>query len=223
MKTQKEISPRFSGIRYGKQTASHEKFLLIFLGNVIFIAAANLLTPLFALFVAEVSPVNSASMAGLLWGTFVIATVTFLSILSYCNWFNQRNDVDLLIAGMLLRIAGWSIYIAKPSLESMFCAQLFLGAGEAAGTPAFNALMTEVSIKSKVAPRKLFGMWQVAASLSMALAAVVGGYVVKCGGFRALFLCMIVLASAAVVATAAFRRQLLTIRERHGNDVCVGT
>lgn len=222
MKALKKFLAGFVDNVENKQTSLHEKFLLIFFGNIIFVAATNLLTPVFALFVAQISPLNSASTAGLLWGAFIFATVTFLSIFGYSDWLNKRHDADLLIAGMLLKMAGWGIYIAKPGIGSMFCAQLFLGAGEAAGTPAFNALMTNTSIKNNIAPRKIFGMWQVAASVSMALAAVAGGYVVKNGGFKALFLCMIVLAGVSVVATLAFRRELISLKGRHGNDVCAG-
>ncbi len=221
MKVLKKILPVFSNTVTERQNTLRETFLCIFFGNVIFVAAANLLTPLFALFVAQVSPVNSASTAGLLWGAFVAATVTFLSLFNSSKWFSKWHDADLLIAGMLLKIAGWGLYIVKPGLGTMFCAQMLLGAGEAAGTPAFNAIMTCTSIKKNVAPRKLFSMWQVAASVSMALAAVSGGYVVKIGGFRDLFLCMIGLAGIAVFATMIFRRELLSLKDHQNNKVCV--
>lgn len=196
--------------------------LSLFIGNVIFVAAANLLTPLFALFVAQVSPFNSETMAGLLWGTFVVATVIFLSIMSSCKWINRRNDVDLLIAGMLFKMAGWSIYIVTPSMGSMLCAQLLLGAGEASGVPAFNALLTSTSIKGKIVARKLFSMWQISASIAMAAAAFAGGYVVKMGSFRSLFICMIALSATAVIATVVFRRHLLTIREQDDAEKIAG-
>lgn len=221
MKALKNILPCIGKTDNKEQTPLQEKFFLIFFGNIIFVAATNLLTPLFALFVAQISPLDSASTAGLLWGAFIAATVTFLSVFSYIEWFNKLHDADLLVAGMLLKMAGWGMYVAMPGIGTMFCAQLFLGAGEAAGTPAFNALITDASIKSNVAPRKIFGMWQVAASVSMALAAVAGGYVVKSGGFKALFICMIVLSGLSAVATMVFRRELISLRQRHGNDVCV--
>ncbi len=192
--------------------------LSLFVGNIIFVAAANLLTPLFALFVAQVSPFNSETMAGLLWGTFVVATVIFLSILSCSKWFSKTNDVDLLIAGMLFKMAGWSIYIVRPSMGTMFCAQLLLGAGEASGAPAFNALLTSTSIKGKIVARKLFSMWQISASIAMAIAAVAGGFVVKVGSFKDLFICMIALSATAVIATITFRRHLLNIRDHDGGD-----
>ena len=133
MKTLKNILPCVGKTDNKEQTPLQEKFFLIFFGNIIFVAATNLLTPLFALFVAQISPLDSASTAGLLWGAFIPATVTFLSVFSYIEWFNKLHDADLLVAGMLLKMAGWGMYVAMPGIGTMFCAQLFLGAGEAAG------------------------------------------------------------------------------------------
>ena len=112
---------------------------LIFI-NSIFIVGANLLGPLYAVFVESIG--GGVIEVSFTWSTFLVATTLTTYILS--RYGDQIRETEyLLIAGFFLRALAWFSLIFVSSLPQLILVQIVIGIGEGLGTPAFDVIFAE--------------------------------------------------------------------------------
>lgn len=161
---------------------------LLLATNIIFMLAANLLGPLFAIFVQRFD--GSVVTISLTWAVFIGSASIFMLILY--RFGDRINKLQLLQLGFLIRAIAWLSYIFVGNIWGIFAVQVLLGLGEAFGTPAYEALFAEhLDDHRHIADYS--EMW-IAYNIVTAIAVVIGGVLVNYYGFPTLFIIMSVLA-----------------------------
>jgi len=172
--------------------------------NSIFVLAANMFPPLFALFVKEVG--GNALSAGSLWAVFAIVTGILTMIISRHG--DRLKETEYLIAGgYACRAIAWIGYFFSHSLWQLYILQLLLAIGESLGSPAFNAIYSKhLNIGNYI---KQWGINNSLNSIIMGIAALLGGIIVFQLGFRTLFAIMASLSIISFVFLMIQPRKLL--------------
>ena len=108
--------------------------------NSVFVLAANMFPPLFALFVKDMG--GNVLVSGTIWAVFAIVTGLLTFVISY---FGDRikNPEHLVAGGYFVRIIAWTGYFFSRAIWQLFALQVLLAVGESLGTPAFNAVYSE--------------------------------------------------------------------------------
>lgn len=166
----------------------------LFLYNGIFVGAAAMLGPLYAIYVVKF--VDGVTAVSVSWAAFLISTSFFTYIVS------QKGDEvkvkkQLLLAGIFIRMLSWILMIFVHQLWALIFVQILLGLGESLGTPSFNALFAEHLEKNKY--MKEYSQWSLIYNLSSATGVLAGGYIVKMLGFKYLFVFMAVLSTISFI------------------------
>ena len=180
-------------IKHKQRTAKHisNKILtVLFFYNGIFILAATMLGPLYAVYVERF--VDGIMAVSISWATLLISTTLFTYFLSRTG-DRIKDKKYLLLAGYLLRIIGWISFIFVNNILSLVLVQILLGLGESLGTPAFNTIFAEHLDKNEHI--KEYSNWTLVSNLFSALGIVIGGLIVNSFGFPPLFLLMSLLAT----------------------------
>lgn len=178
------------------------KFLLAI--NGIFVFAANLLGPLYAVFVETID--QKIFSVSLTWSIYLIATTLTTYILFRLG--DQLKEKEyLLIAGFLLRAVAWIGLAFSSSLIHIGMAQIIIGIGEALGSPAFDALFAEHLDKDKHI--RDYSSWKIISNLFSAIATLAGGFLVASLGFTPLFLLMAAIAVICSILVFLKPRSLL--------------
>lgn len=166
------------------------KFLL--LSNSLFVFAGNLFLPFYALFVVKVG--GDAKLAGLLIGLqYFSSTVAAFLVIKLRD--KTKLDQELLQTNFLLRCFAWVMVGLNPNLFTLILAQIISGASESLGTPAFNALVSEnLDYQQHI---KEWGTYELIRNPVIAVAGIVGGFIVANFGFTPLFISMSFLALAS--------------------------
>lgn len=172
--------------------------------NNIFVLAANMFPPIFALFVKEIG--GDVLSAGGLWAVFSIVTAILTLIIT--RYGDRLKEIEyLLAAGYAFRTIAWIGYFFSYSLWQLYVLQFILAIGEALGTPAFNAIYSRHLDKGSFVKQ-----WGINNSFNFfiaGIAALVGGVVVFYLGFRNLFLMMAFLSVVSFVFLLFQPRKLL--------------
>lgn len=173
--------------------------------NSFFIFGMNLFAPLYALYIQGINP--SIQHVGGVWAFYVISMGCLVYIIS--KFENHIKYADyFLIVGFLGRSIGWLGYIFVTNIAQVYLIQLFLAAGEAFGTPAYNTLYSLNLDKAKAASE-----WGLSASINafiMGLAAWLGSWIVGSFGFPVLFIFMVVLSLMSVILALHYKHALGT-------------
>ncbi len=158
---------------------------LLLICNGIFVFAAGLLIPVFALFVLKIG--GGAELAGILVGIqYLTSTLVSLYVVRLKD--NISLSRTLLQINFIIRSLAWLIIAFFPTIPVMICAQASLGVAEAIGSPAFNSLVSEnLDYKQHI---KEWGMWEIIVTPSTGIASILGGFVVAHYGFGTLFITM---------------------------------
>ncbi|MHC1707250.1 MAG: MFS transporter [Bacteroidales bacterium] len=158
---------------------------VLFLYNGIFVGAAAMLGPLYAIYVVKF--VDGVTAVSVSWAAFLISTFVFTYIVARKgDAVNEKRY--LLLAGYIIRIVSWVLLIFVHNLTALVFVQILLGLGESVGTPAFNAIFAEHLDRSKYI--KDYSNWSLIANISSAAGILAGGIIVNKYGFEALFLLM---------------------------------
>jgi len=177
---------------------------VLYLYNGIFVFAAHLLGPLYAVYVREIEgDVLSVSIS---WAAFLFSTVIFTFLISRFGDKVKEKEY-LLIAGYVVRSVVWLSYTFVSDLNFLIFLQILLGAGEALGTPSFDAIFAEHLDKGKHIAD--YANWKVVSNLACGIAVVIGGFVVKYYGFNILFFSMFILAVFSAIGILLKPRELL--------------
>lgn len=177
---------------------------VLFLYNGIFVGAAAMLGPLYAIYVVKF--VDGVTAVSVSWSAFLVSTFIFTLIVSK-KGDEIKEKRYLLLAGYILRIVSWIMMIFVHNLTALVLVQVLLGLGESVGTPAFNAIFAEHLDKSKYI--KEYSGWSLIANISSATGILAGGIIVNKFGFEALFVLMSVLSSISFFGILLKSRKLL--------------
>jgi MFS family permease len=176
----------------------------LFLYNGIFVGAAAMLGPLYAIYVVKF--VDGVTAVSISWAAFLVSTSIFTYIVSKKGDGIKEKEY-LLLAGYVIRILSWILLIFVHNLTALVLVQVLLGLGESLGTPSFSALFADHLDKNKHI--KEYSSWSLIANLSSAAGILAGGAIVNNFGFKALFLFMSVLSLVAFFGILLKPRKLL--------------
>ncbi|KKQ27266.1 MAG: Permease of the major facilitator superfamily [Candidatus Magasanikbacteria bacterium GW2011_GWC2_37_14] len=176
----------------------------LFLYNGIFVGAAAMLGPLYAIYVVKF--VDGVTAVSISWAAFLVSTSIFTYIVSRKGDGIKEKEY-LLLTGYIVRILSWILLIFVHNLTSLVLVQILLGFGESLGTPSFNALFADHLDKNKHI--KEYSNWSLIANLTSAAGILAGGSIVNNFGFKALFLFMSALSLVAFFGILLKPRKLL--------------
>jgi len=176
----------------------------LFIFNGIFVFAASLLGPLYAVFVETIdTDIVSVSLS---WSVFLISTTLFMLIVrKYGDLIKEKEY--LLMAGYLIRAIVWFVFPSISTIMMLVFLQALLGLGESLGTPAYDAIFAEHLDKNKHI--KEYANWKLISNMVGAVAVIMGGFLVKELGFSALFYLMGSLAIVSLIGIWIKPRELL--------------
>jgi MFS family permease len=177
---------------------------ILFISNGIFVFANTLLGPLYAIFAEKFdSNILSVSFS---WFLYMISTTVFtLIVMKYGDKIREKEY--LLIIGFLIRIISWILYIFTTNIYMFLSIQILLGLGDAIGSPAFDSILSKhIDCGAEISE---FSTWKLVMSFSVAIATLVGGFIVYYLSFNVLFVLMALLGTIAVLIVYFQPRKLL--------------
>lgn len=177
---------------------------ILFLSNSLFVFASSLLGPLYALYVEGIDgKILSVSFS---WFAFIVSSLLFTYLVGkYGDRIKEKEY--LLLAGYLLRAFVWIFFIFVTNLSSLIILQILLGVGEALGSPAFESIFATHLDKEQ--PISNYSTWKLFEKLAIAVATLLGGFIVSLGGFSPLFTIMSFLAFISFTIILFQPRKLL--------------
>ena len=176
----------------------------LFLYNGIFVGAAAMLGPLYAIYVVKF--VDGVMAVSISWAAFLVSTSVFIYFVSK-NGDSIKEKKYLLLMGIIIRTLSWILLIFVHSLVTLVLVQILLGLGEALGSPSFNALFAEHLDKNKHI--KEYSNWLLISNLVSAAGILAGGVIVNSFGFKVLFLFMVFLSLISFFGILLKPRKLL--------------
>ena len=177
---------------------------ILFFYNGLFVLAASLLGPLYALFVE--SYVDGVLAVSYSWAAFLISTTVFTVLVARLGDRVKEKEYFIL-AGFVLRATGWLLFIFVGALYQLILVQIIIGAGEALGTPGFNSVFADHLDNNMHV--KEYSIWSLISNIASAIGVIIGGYIIKYFGFNVLFLIMTTLAIVSFFGILLKPRKLL--------------
>jgi MFS family permease len=177
---------------------------ILFLFNGVFVFAAMLLGPLYAVYVESID--KNILVVSITWAVF-LASATFFTFIVSKKGDSVKEKEYLLMGGFLIRGLSWLLFIFVGSIFHLILVQIFLGIGEAFGSPSFDAIFAEhlddgMQIKE-------YSSWKLIVNGATAIAAVIGGLIVVNFGFTTLFIIMSFLAFVSFFGVLFLPREAL--------------
>jgi MFS family permease len=177
---------------------------ILYFYNGIFVLAGSLLGPLYAIYVERfqggILPVSIS------WSAFLLSTTFFIFLLSkYGDGVKEQEY--LLMAGYLVRALVWLMYIFIGNITTLVIMQIFLGLGEALGSPSFDAIFAEHLDRGRHI--KEYSDWKLISNIVLAMGTLAGGFIVSKFGFIPLFIIMSGLAFISFFGILLKPRKLL--------------
>lgn len=137
---------------------------------------------------------------------FLFSTTLFTIIVAKVGDRIKEKEY-LLLTGYGIRAIVWFSYIFIHNFYILLIAQLLLGIGEAAGSPAFDAIFAEHLDKGKHINE--YSEWKIITNIVLTIGTLLGGLIAERYGFNPLFLFMSVLAAICFVGILFKPRRLL--------------
>lgn len=164
----------------------------LFIVNGMFVLAQNMLGPLYAVYVQGVG-LSSVVLISASWAIFLTtATIGNYLLMKIEDGVNRE---DLFLASLLLRVGVWIMYIFVQNFWMLALSQVILGIGEALGTSSFEVIFAEHLDKNRHVHE--YAEYQLINNAALAVAALLGGLIVKQFGFISLFVLMAILTGLA--------------------------
>lgn len=178
------------------------KLLLII--NSIFVLAANMLGPLYAVYVQKLG--GSIVVVSETWSVMLLTTtlVNFV-LIRYGDRIKEHEY--FLIAGFVFRAIAWVGFVYAGNILSIIFLQIIVGVGEAVGSTGFDAIFAE-HLDKKCHIRD-YAIWKTISNVIAAFATLIGGFVVTLYGFNPLFWFMGAIALGCAVFTLLLPRRAL--------------
>ncbi len=187
-----------------KMKKINKSLKILFLFNGIFVFAAMLLGPLYAVYV-ETIDANILSIS-VTWSVFLVSATLFTLIVQRKGDGIKEKEY-LMMAGFLIRGISWFLFIFAGSIWHLIIIQILIGLGEALGSPSFDAIFAEHLDKGMQI--REYSTWKLIVNASNALAAILGGIIVYFFGFSFLFIIMSVLAIISFLGVLLQPRDVL--------------
>lgn len=153
--------------------------------NSMILVAGAMLGPIYALFVEKIGgDLLDASLA-----SAAFAFAAGITVLMSANFSDKiRRSERIIILGYLLMGVGFLLYTIVNSMFFLLIVQVLIGFGEAIYNPPFDALYSKHIDDGKEG--REWGAWESMNYFSVALGAVVGGFIASTFGFNILFVSM---------------------------------
>ncbi len=172
--------------------------------NSLFYFAASLFGTLYAVFIQKIG--GGVMLISVSTAVFYISSTLFLLVMA--KFGDKVKEKELLLAGSyLLRAVGYACYLVVGSALGLILLQVLFGLADAMGTPTFSALFAK-HIDSKIEVME-YSDWTIIANLTMALGAVLGGFLVSAYGFSMLFVVMTLLCLGSFVGILLTPRRVI--------------
>lgn len=155
---------------------------VLFISNSIYMFAALLLGPLYAVYVQRIG--GGILLVSISTAVFYVSSTLFLLYMARCG--DKVKEKELLLAGSyVIRGLAFLGLIFVNSALTLILLQALFGLGDALGTPIFSTLFARHTNKKEEVME--YSDWTLVANLMMALGTIVGGFVVSGLGFNFLF------------------------------------
>ncbi len=177
---------------------------ILFFFNGIFVFASTLLGPLYAIYVESIDK-NILSIS-VTWAAFLLSATIFTFFVSK-KGDSLKEKEYLLMGGFLIRGISWILFIFVGNIFHLILVQIFLGLGEALGSPSFDAVFAEHLDKGMQI--KEYSTWKLVVNGTTALATIIGGFIVAVYGFNVLFIIMSSMAFIAFLGILIQPRDIL--------------
>lgn len=176
----------------------------LYLFNGLFVTAGAMLAPLYALFAESLN----VTLLGVSLLSAVFLGSRFICMLLIQIFGDSVYEKEyMLLAGFLIRSIGWfSLALATEPLI-LFIIQALLGAGEALGSPYFNAIFAKHLDDGKQIAE--YSSWEIISTCGAIFGTLLGGYIVSVFGFQSLFVIMGCMALISFVGILLKPRDLL--------------
>jgi len=160
----------------------------LFVSNSIYLFAALLLGPLYAVYVQKIG--GGVLLVSVQQLFFYVSSTIFL--LFVARWGDRIREKEMmLVVSYVIRGLGFLSYIFIGSALALILIQVLFGLSESLGTPTFGALFAKhIDKKEEVME---FSDWAMVSNLVMALGTILGGFVVSSLGFNFLFVTIAIL------------------------------
>lgn len=177
----------------------HPKEKILWWSSNLWSFSQGMLGPLFTVFAQKIG----GSIFDIAWAWGIYLIVTGVVVILVGKFSDHHSKEYLMIVGYVLTAVLTFLYLLVKTPAQLFLVQAGLGLGLAMATPTWFALF------EKYSTRKTDGaMWGLADGgdkISMGIAIILGGFLVKWFSFSALF---IVMGSIQVLATVYQARML---------------
>lgn len=177
---------------------------ILLLTNGLVLIAGQMLGPIYAFFVGEIGgDILAASSA---WAVY--AVFAGFAIFLFGKWEDRLREKEIaIVLGYGLTGVGFLGYLLVQTQAQLFVVQAFLGIAEALYAPSFDALYAKYTEVTRAASQ--WGLWEAMNYFSIAIGAVVGGFLAYRFGFPAVFIAMSVLCFGSAVFLYLLPRKTL--------------
>ncbi len=177
---------------------------ILFLFNGIFVFAATLLGPLYAVYVESIDK-NVLSIS-ITWAVF-LASATFFTFIVSRRGDSVKEKEYMLMGGFLIRAVSWLLFILVGNILHLIFVQILLGLGEALGSPSFDTIFAQ-HLDEGMQVRE-YSSWKIIVNGTTAIATIIGGLIVVNFGFTVLFVVMSAMAMVSFFGVLVQSREVL--------------
>ena len=177
---------------------------ILLITNGVVLVAGAMLGPIYAIFVEKIGgDLLQASFTG---GIFAMAAgITTLVAGRYADKIKENELI--VVFGYLIMGIGFLLYIFVNSMLFLLFVQILIGFAEAIYSPAFDALFSKhISIRKA---GKEWGTWEAINYFSVALGAILGGFIVTKFGFNPMFIIMSIICFSTAIYIYFLPRKIL--------------
>lgn len=163
----------------------HRQLKFFLAANSFFVLAMGMFGPIYAIFVEEIG--GDILAAGTAWSIFMIISGIGLFLMGNLQ-DKIKRDKPFIMAGYALMSIVFLGYFFVSDIYQLFMAQAILGISSVIIIPANDAFYTKYLVKGKFASQ--WAVWEGAWYITSGVAALIGAFLAKAFGFKALFLIM---------------------------------
>jgi len=177
---------------------------ILLITNGLVLLAGAMLGPISALFVEKIGgDLLDASLTGAFFALAAGITTLLAGKLADKN----KRDEWVVAFGYLVIGIGFFLYMFVNSIWFLFGVQILIGFAEAFYSPAFDALYSKHITKRKAG--REWGAWEAMNYFSIAIGAVIGGFIASTFGFNAIFALMSALCIVSAIYIFHLRKRVL--------------
>ena len=163
----------------------HKQLRLFLAAETFFVLALGMLGPIYAIFVQEIG--GGILDAGTSWAIYLIVSGIGIYIMGKYHDKLQRDKL-FIILGYSLASIGYLGYYFVSNIIELFMVQAVLGLSSVISVPAMYSFYTKYVEKGKFASQ--WAAWDALYRVLQGVTALIGAFLAKIYGFKALFLAM---------------------------------